>query len=146
MSDRDIIAGVVALIDDIGALVDASGNLVSVKPDFLAAQAPAASLQHLPGSRWAKRYVDGSGARETPVMVLLRTSGHDTAGRLDAHAALLLLADEMEATSDGLPDGVTEIRGEGTPVLSERGDDGSEVWRAQFTVVSRRAAPAPAVS
>jgi len=126
-------------IQDVLDTINASGFPVTVSADYLAKTPPAASLQHLDGSRWAKRYVDGSGTRELPAMIWYRTSGADSSSRLDANAALRELADTLEALGD-LPGDVTAIRASGTPVLAER-DEGGEVWRMALVVESRRESP-----
>ena len=126
-------------IQDVLDTINSTGFPVTVMADYLGETPPSASLQHLDGSRWAKRYVDGSGTREIPAMIWYRTSGDDTSSRLDANAAMRELADTLEAL-DGLPGDVTAIQASGTPVLAER-DEGGEVWRMSLVVESHREAP-----
>ncbi len=127
------------VMDDIKELVNNTETLpVDAKLDYLAPDAPAASVQQLPGSRWAKRYVSGSGVREIPFAVRLRTAGTDTAGRIEATTALIALADALEgADAEDLPDDVIGVTGEDTPSLIERSDNGTEVWYATYVVESQ---------
>jgi len=130
MSDRDMI---LELVDVVNLYLP-----VTAKLDYLAAEAPAASVQQLPGARWLEQYVDGTGIRELPFAVLYRTSGTDTSGRADAATALRALADSLEADAQVEP--MLSIRGTDTPSLVERTSDtaagASEVWRATFVLES----------
>lgn len=136
MSDRENIIALVALVNGTGVLYGVDDGLEAML-EYLGPTAPAASVQHLPGARWAERYVDGSGTREQPFAVLVRTAGNDTSGRADVAAALLALADALEAAELVAP--WVSITGEDTPALVERDTNGSEVWRATFVLQSTRA-------
>lgn len=124
MSDRALLLGIVSDVNGTGAIAGYTARL-----NDLAATAPAASVQSLPGARWLDRYVDGGGTRELPFAVLLRTRGTDTAGRADGFGALSDLADALEALGAG-------YEGRDTPALVERADNGTEVWRATFALES----------
>lgn len=131
-TDREQVVALVALVNATGIIPDATA-----RQDYLAANAPAASVQLLPGARWASQYIGGGGIRETPFAVTYRTNGSDSAGRADAFSVLTDLADALEAAT--LTDTTwIAIRGEDTPVLTERSEKGSEVWRATFMLESKR--------
>ena len=114
--------------------VNATGTLdATAACDNLAAVAPAASVQLLPGDRWAKRYVNDTGAHEQPFAVNYRVGGANTSERVDAAAALSALADALEA---GNPHAFGRITGTDTPSLVERDDHGQETWRVTFVLES----------
>jgi len=122
------------LIKYIVTLVNATATLPATAAlDYLAPDAPSCSVQQIAGTRYTKRYINGGGEGELPFSVLIRTAGTDSAGRASSAAALMSLATALEALTN-LTEGVTGIRGDSTPSLTERGDDGSEVWRAQYMV------------
>lgn len=113
MTDREAVMGIK---DDI--------NTADVLPavaqfDVLEAEAPAASVQQLPGAKWVKRYVGGGGVRQYPYAVWLRMAPKDTATRANGYAALMQL--------DGVAGEITS-----TPSLVTRDENGTEVWRAQY--------------
>jgi hypothetical protein len=116
------------------AVNDTSALPVTVKFEFLEADAPAASLQQLPGERWASRYLDGSGVREIPFAVWYRTKSNDTSGRADAAVALQDIADSLESASP--ISGLGRIEGLDTPSMQERTDDGIETWMCNFVLKS----------
>lgn len=130
LTDREMLQQVLSLVDA-AKVLPAAAVL-----DSLAATAPSVSVQQLPGSRWAERYIDGSGTREQPFAVYVRVASVDTSGRLDAASALMALADHFETATFPAP--ITALSGEDTPALVERSDNGTEVWRAAFVLESVR--------
>jgi len=119
--------------------VDGTGTLpVAAKTDKLDAEAPAASIQQLPGARMAVTWVDGGGISEQPFAVSLRTSGGDTKKRVDAWSALVALASALEAIVWDEESGIKSVYGVDTPALVERDGHGGEVWRATFMLESVR--------
>jgi hypothetical protein len=123
------------MVEAIRDAVNGTNILPAAKSDCLDKDAPAVSVQLLPGERWATRYIDGSGTREQPFAVLYRTAGDDTSGRQDAAAALYDLADALEAL--GEITGLGTIEGSDTPSLTERDDHGQEVWRETFLLTQQ---------
>lgn len=122
-TDRDDLIALVAAVNGAGAL-DATAKL-----DYLGADAPAASVQQLPGAVWSERYVDGSGRKAIPFAVLYRVAQGDTAHRADAATALRAL---------GELDGITI---EQSPAITERNESTrSEVWRASYILEAVRSA------
>ncbi len=115
--------------------VNTTGTLTATAAlDFLGDTAPAATVQTLPGARWATEYADGSGIHEQPFAVLTLVAAGDTSARANASAGLYALASALEAASP--ISGLGHIRGTDTPALIARGDDGSETWRATFVLES----------
>jgi len=139
MTDAETYAWIRTTVNASGSLVDENGDAITAALDYLDSDAPAASIQQQGGSRLTRRYINGGGTAELPFAVLLRTKGIDTAGRTSAFASLMGLATYLGALErDDLVSGIQAIRGEDTPTLIERGEDGSEVWRATYMVESTR--------
>lgn len=133
LTDREVLLRLVDEVNNTETLP------ATAKLDNLGADAPAASVQTLPGARWATRYISGGGVRELPFALLLRVSGRDTATRADAAAALSACFDALEALD--LPEPIVSITGTDTPALVERNDtDGSEVFRVSGVLESVRGA------
>lgn len=137
MNDRQTLIAIRDAVNDAAALP------VTAMLDFLGPDTPSASVQQVPGTRWLDRYVNGDGTRQQAFAVLYRAEGGDSTHRADAAAAMCDLIDALEDTSI---EGVTKIEGTDTPSLTERSDDGSEVWRTTFVVESWRSGTADAVS
>ena len=122
MTDKDTLLALVAGVNAT-AVLD-----VTAQADYLSETAPAVSVQLLPGSRWAQRYVDGSGTREIPFAVIYRSPAPtDVQTRVDAASTLMRLATSLEAADE-------RITGTDTPSLFERAANGSEVWRETFVL------------
>ena len=139
MTDEELYEWVRDTVNASGSLVDEDGDAITAKLDKLDRDAPAASVQQLGGSRFIRRYINGGGISELPFAVTLRTKGTDTAGRISAFSALMGLAAYLGGLErDDLESGINAVRGEDTPTLIERGEDGSEVWRATYVVESTR--------
>lgn len=119
MSDSDVLKALRDAINDGGYLDGVSSGLTAVL-DYLASTPPAASVQQLPGAKWLTQYVDGTGTRQQPFAVLVRTAAGDTAVRLAATDALRGI------------DAIEGVTMESSPALVGRGTDGSEEWRASY--------------
>lgn len=117
---------------------DSATLSATAKSDHLDPESPAAMVQQLTAARWDAQYIDGGGVRAINFAVRYRVNPSDSKTRLDAADALYALADALEVT-DGSTYGITKTEGTSTPALIEYGEDGSEVWLAEF--VSRRTVP-----
>lgn len=121
-------------------VVDDTDLLPAISIESLDSKAPAASLQMLGSPRYDKRYVNGGGTARQSVAILYRTSGSDTAARVNAPDEMISLMEALETheADEDTPASVRGIEGTLTPSLVERtaggSGTGSEVWRAQIVL------------
>ena len=133
LTDAEILGELRDLINDTGALG------VTAKSEYLPKEGNAASVQQLPGDRYASPYINGGGVVEMPFAVTRRYEGSDTASRVDASAELSALGTALEAAT--MPDDTfTQVKAVDTPSLIERSDNGSEVFRATYMLEYVRSA------
>lgn len=110
-------------------------EIVTVRPEEM----PAAMVQMLPGDPVVKRYRCGDWIGSQRWALYLRVAVRDTAGRIDAVAALSGAADILEAAAPDMPTGYWFQRTETltSPAMRDATDD-YETWQVTFATQFKR--------